>query len=101
MKQAVPIDRTKMVHNGAMPLKNAIRQSVTLPTSLARSVRSMAKHKRTSANRMLIELVEEGIEARKHNEKAFYDLATRFRATADPKEAQRLGNELGRMVFGG
>lgn len=61
----------------------------------------MAKRKRTSASRMLVELLEEGIEVRKQKEKAFYDLAVRFRAAADPKEAERLGNELGRMVFGG
>jgi len=90
-----------MVHNGAMASKSAVRQSVTLPTSLAKSVRTMARRKRTSANRMLVELLEEGIEARKQKEKAFYDLAARFRSAADPKEAQRLGDELGRMVFGG
>jgi len=61
----------------------------------------MAKRKRTSASRMLVELLEEGIEARKKKEKAFYDLAGRFRAATDPREAERLGDELGRMVFGG
>jgi len=60
----------------------------------------MAKRRRTSATRMLVELLEEGIEARKQKEKAFYDLAGRFRAATDPKEAERLGDELGRMVFG-
>jgi hypothetical protein len=61
----------------------------------------MARRKRTSASRMLVELLEEGIEARKQKEKAFYDLAGRFRAATDPQEAERLGDELGRMVFGG
>jgi hypothetical protein len=28
-------------------------------------------------------------------------LAERFRAASDPKEVARLGDELGRMVFGG
>jgi len=91
---------TKMVHNGAMASKGAIRQSVTLPMKLAMSVRTMARRERTSANRMLVELLEEGIEARKKKEEAFYDLARRFRAATDPKEAERLGGELGRMVFG-
>lgn len=95
------LNGTKMVHNGAMASKSAVRQSVTLPTSLAKSVRTMARRKRTSANRMLVELLEEGIEARKQKEKAFYDLAARFRSATDPKEAERLGDELGRMVFGG
>jgi metal-responsive CopG/Arc/MetJ family transcriptional regulator len=87
-----------MVHTGVMA-NSIVRQSVTLPANLAKSVRTMAKRKRTSASRMLVELLEEGIEARNQKEKAFYDLAGRFRAATDPKEAERLGEELGRMVF--
>jgi predicted DNA-binding ribbon-helix-helix protein len=90
-----------MVHNGAMAVKEkAVRQSVTLPAKMATQIRSMAKRRRLSANRMLVELVEEGIEAQKQKEKAFFDLAERFRAADDPKEVERLGEELGRMVFG-
>jgi hypothetical protein len=54
-----------------------------------------------SASRMLVELVEEGIAARKRREKEFFELAERFRAATDPNEAERLGDELGHMVFGG
>jgi hypothetical protein len=61
----------------------------------------MAKSRRLSANRLLIELVEEGIATQARKRQEFFDLAERFRATADPKEVERLGNELGRMVFGG
>ena len=32
--------------------------------------------------------------------KKLLELAKCFRTTTDPKEAKRLGNELGRMVFG-
>ena len=60
----------------------------------------MAKQKRVSANRMLVELVEEGIELKKQKEKAFFELAERFRMATDPKEIQQLGDELGKMVFG-
>lgn len=60
----------------------------------------MAKGRRLSANRMLIELIEDGIEAQKRREKEFFDLAERFRNETDPEKAQRLGDELGRMVFG-
>jgi predicted DNA-binding ribbon-helix-helix protein len=90
-----------MVHNGAMGVKKtAVRQSVTLPAKIVTQIRSMAKRRRLSANRMLIELVEEGIEAQKRKEEAFFELAERFRAAADPKEVERLGEELGQMVFG-
>jgi hypothetical protein len=60
----------------------------------------MAKQKRVSANRMLVELVEEGIELKKQKEKAFFELAERFRTATDPKEIQQLGDEMGKMVFG-
>lgn len=78
----------------------AVRQSVTLPARVASQVRSMARRRRLSASRMLVELVEEGIETRKRRQQEFLELAGRFRAASDPKEAERLGNELGRMIFG-
>ena len=60
----------------------------------------MAKQRRLSDNRVLVELIEQGIEARLQKERAFFDLAGRFRAASDPKDVQRLGDELGRFVFG-
>ena len=78
-----------------------IRQSVSLPANVAVQVRSLAKSRRLSANRMLVELIENGIEAEKRKQQEFFDLAGRFRNTADAKEAKRLGDQLGRMVFGG
>jgi hypothetical protein len=59
----------------------------------------MAKSQRLSDNRVLVELIELGIEARKQKEKAFFELAERFRNASDPAEAKRLGDELGRLVF--
>ncbi len=85
-----------------MPVnQKQVRQSVTLPSTVAKQIRTMAKSRRLSANRVLVELVEEGIEARQRKEKEFFDLAERFRAAKDPAEAERLGDQLGRMVFGG
>ena len=60
----------------------------------------MAKAQRSSDNRVLVELIELGIEARKEKEKAFFELAERFRATSDSEEAKKLGDRLGRLVFG-
>ena len=94
-------DRTTLVHNGVMATKEkTVRQSITLPAKVATQVRTMAKRRRLSANRMLIELLEDGLEAQKQKEKAFFQLAERFRAADDPKEVERLGEELGQMVFG-
>ena len=103
MPKTYPIfaTRTTLVHNGVMASKEkSIRQSVTLPAKVATQVRSMAKRRRLSANRMLVELVEEGIVAKREKEKAFFELAERFRSAEDPKEVERLGEELGQMVFG-
>jgi hypothetical protein len=91
-----------LVHTGVMPVnQKAVRQTVTLPSTVAKQIRTMARSRRLSASRVLVELVEEGIEARQRKEKAFYDLAERFRAAKDPAEAERLGDQLGRLVFGG
>lgn len=78
----------------------SVRQSVTLPAKTAAQVRSLAKTRRLSSNRMIVELIENGIEAEKRKEEEFFKLAERFRSATDPEEAKRLGNELGRMVFG-
>jgi hypothetical protein len=60
----------------------------------------MAKRRRLSDNRILVELIEEGIEAGKRKERAFLELAERFRAASNPSEVKRLGEQLGRFVFG-
>lgn len=89
-----------MVYNGAMPTTKHVRRSVSLPAPIAKEVDRLAKSQRLSDNRVLVELIELGIEARKQKEKEFFDLAERFRAADDPDQAKRLGDELGRMVFG-
>jgi hypothetical protein len=90
-----------MVHNAAMPTAHKIvRQSVSLPARIAAQVRSLAKTRKLSSNRMLVELIENGIEAEKRKQQEFFELAEKFRSTKDPAQAKRLGDELGRMVFG-
>jgi len=91
-----------LVHNGDVrTAEKTVRQSVSLPAKLAAQVRSMAKTRRLSANRMLLELIEDGIEAEKRKQQEFVELAERFRNESDPETAKRLGDQLGRMVFGG
>jgi hypothetical protein len=92
---------TKLVHNGAMRVASkTVRQSITLPAPLAAQVRILAKSRRLSANRMLLELIENGMEAEKRKEREFFILAERFRSATAPEEVKRLGDEMGRMVFG-
>ena len=47
-----------------------------------------------------MELIENGIEAEKQKQREFFDLAERFRSAKDPKEVKRLGDQMGRIVFG-
>jgi len=78
----------------------AVRQSVSLPSKTAAQVRSLARTRKVSSNRMLVELIENGLEAEKRKQQEFFALAEQFRNAADPEEAKRLGDALGHMVFG-
>ena len=77
-----------------------VRRSVTLPPRIAKQVDTIAKQRVLSENRVLVELIEQGIAAERQKEKAFFQLAERFRAASDPEQVKQLGNELGRFVFG-
>jgi hypothetical protein len=77
-----------------------VRRSVTLPPKIARQVETLAKQRDLSDNRVLVELIKQGIEAQKQKEKAFFQLAERFRAASDPEQVKQLGDQLGRFVFG-
>ena len=77
-----------------------VRRSVPLPAKIARQVESLARQRDLSDNRVLVELIERGIEAQRQKEKAFFQLAERFRAANDPEQVKQLGDQLGRFVFG-
>jgi hypothetical protein len=83
-----------------MAVTKLVRRSVSLPQQVDKQIETIAKKRRLSGNRVLVELVELGLEARKQKEQAFFDLAERFRACTDPEEVQRLGDEMGRFIFG-
>ncbi len=82
------------------PTAKQVRRSVTLPGEIARQVDAISKQRRLSDNRVLVELIEQGIQAQKEKEKAFFELAHRFREARDTKEVEQLGDQLGRFVFG-
>ena len=80
--------------------RKQLRRSLTLPLDVAKQVESMAKRRRLSDNRVLVELIEHGIEAQKQKEQAFFELAERFRSAENPEDVKHLGDQLGRFVFG-
>lgn len=77
-----------------------VRRSITLAPEVDRQVHAIAKHRGVSDNRLLSELVEQAIESARQKERGFLDLAERFRAATDPAKAKRLGEQLGRSIFG-
>jgi predicted DNA-binding protein len=81
-------------------VEKPVRQSVSLPQGIARRVKSLAKSSRTSANRILVDLIESGLEARDQERHRFLELADRLTRTRDPEEQRRLKEELARMTFG-
>ena len=90
-----------MLHNGGMWAEaKTIRLSITLPPKTATLVRAMAKSRRLSATRMLVELAENGIDTDMCNQQEFFDLAERFRSATEPEDVKLLGDQMGRMLFG-
>ena len=89
----------KGAHAKAVPAKH-VRRSVTLPAKITQQVETLARQRALSDNRVLVELIEQGIEAQQQKEKAFFQLAERFRAASDPEQVKQLGDQLGRFVFG-
>jgi hypothetical protein len=77
-----------------------VRQSVSLPTRIAKRVRAIARARRTSASRVLVDLIATGLETKEAEKERFLALARRFKESSDPKESDRLREELARMTFG-
>ena len=81
-------------------VEKPVRQSVSLPARVARRVKSLAKTSSTSANRIIVDLIESGIEARERERKRFFELADRLARSRDTEEQKRLKEEMARMTFG-
>jgi hypothetical protein len=80
--------------------ERAIRQSVSIPTRIARRVRALAKSRKTSASRVLVDLIEAGLQSKEAEKERFFSLVNRLTESRDAAERQRLKEELARMTFG-
>ena len=90
-----------MVYPDAMPIEDrTVRQSVSLPSHVARRVKSLAKTSKASANRIIVDLIESGLDAREREKQRFLELADRLARSRDQEEQKRLKEELARMTFG-
>jgi hypothetical protein len=80
--------------------QRTIRQSVSIPAAVAKRVRALAKTRKTSANRVLVDLIEAGLQSKEAEKERFFLLAARLTETSNAAERQRLKEELARMTFG-
>lgn len=88
----------KMAHMA--DTERSVRQSVSIPTGIARRVRALAKTRKTSANRVLVDLIEAGLQSKEAEKERFFSLVNRLTESGDAAERQRLKEELARMTFG-
>jgi hypothetical protein len=81
-------------------LEKPTRQSVSLPPRVARRVKALARTKKTSTNRVVVDLIEAGLEAKEKEKRLFFDLADQLARSSSPAEQKRLKEDLARMTFG-
>ncbi|MGB6835345.1 MAG: hypothetical protein WBE24_17950 [Candidatus Acidiferrum sp.] len=80
--------------------EKAVRQSVSIPARIAKRVKALAKTEKTSASRVLVDLIEAGLASKEAEKERFFALTTRLTESSDPAEQESLKSELARMTFG-
>ena len=84
-----------------MPIRGKpSRQSVSLPSRVARRVKAIANAQRTSASRVIVDLIEAGLDSKERERRHYLDLLERLRTADDLAEQKRLTEELARLTFG-
>jgi hypothetical protein len=76
------------------------RISVGLPPDLHAEISTKAQESGLSMNRTILQLLRTGLEAERQKKQRLEEMLLRYRECTDPQEAQRLGDELGAMIFG-
>ena len=90
-----------MVYAEVVPIaERPVRQSVSLPARVARRVKTLAQTSKTSTSRVIVDLIESGLDAREQEKKRFFELADRLSRSRDPEEQKRLKEELAHITFG-
>ncbi len=77
-----------------------LRVSVPLTNEMLEEVEARAQRAGASRSAFLTRLVKYGLEAEQQRRDQFDQKIRRYRECADPAEAERLGNEIGEMIFG-
>jgi hypothetical protein len=77
--------------------KQSVRQSVSLPSRIASRVRALAETRHTTASRVLVDLIETGLQTKQAQHNRFFELTDQLAETKDPAERKRLQEELARI----
>lgn len=78
----------------------SLRQSVTLPASLAADVRRVAEEKHLTMSRALVVLAERGVRAEAEAQQQLNAAYSRFMKEQTPEGKDEAGRELIRTIFG-
>jgi hypothetical protein len=78
----------------------SVRQSVSLPLSIASRVRHLAHKRKASANRVLVDLIEAGLRSKEAEKQHFFSLTNRLAESSDPAERRKIKKQLATMTFG-
>jgi metal-responsive CopG/Arc/MetJ family transcriptional regulator len=92
-----------MIEDAAMPAtkKESLgRVSVALPPDLHAEIGDRAEQNDISLNRVIIQLLRAGLEAERQKKQRLEEMLLRYRESTDPQEVERLGDELGAIIFG-
>jgi metal-responsive CopG/Arc/MetJ family transcriptional regulator len=81
-------------------LEKSVRQSISLPPRVARRVQALAQRNNASTNRVIVDLIQAGLNAQEQEKKRFFELVDRLARSANSTEQKRLKEELARMTFG-
>jgi hypothetical protein len=80
--------------------ERSVRKSVSIPARIDQRVRAIASTRKASANRVIVDLIEAGLQSKEAEKERFFALANRLAEATDSAERRRIKKELARMTFG-
>jgi hypothetical protein len=76
------------------------RVSVSLTPEIYAEISARAEEKDMSLNRIIVQLLRAGLEAEQQKKRNLAEMLRQYRECNNAQEAERLGDELGAMIFG-
>ena len=83
-----------------MASRKSVRQSVTIPATLAGAVRRVAKERHLTMSRALVDLAERGVRAEAESKQQLREAYRSFIEESEPKRKNEAGRDLIRAIFG-